>query len=890
MKKLLFFVLPIASVIAQSASQTALWNAKTSNSSTSWNLDTSGLRRELSRAPLESSGKQAVIISLPLPDGTLARFEVRESPVFSPAMAAENPDLKTYVVQGLNNPRLRGRVDLTPAGFHGSVFDDSGLFTVEPTAAGGYESKYMRDQSFRKVSCGVTAVRKATAKSSPQATVSQPAAQVAVPVAFDRLRTYRLAIATTAEFTKQTGGSAASVNAAIVTIMNTANVVYERDLGIHFQVVKTIIYTDPANQPFVDSKSDQNLEANQTLMDAQVGTAGYDIGHVFNNAGTSGFGVPGICQGDVKAAGVSVLGNYTLPVFAIEQVAHELGHQISANHTFNANSGTVCKEATRVTEAAYEVGSGITIMSYAGICSGDDSQDLDTITNGFFHSFSILEMNRYIRTSADSCGIPNGAAIVNNAPQIIMPTAPIVPALTPFSLTALVTDPDAADQKTLTYSWEQMDLGGAAPPDDDDGKRSLFRNYAAVSDNNRYFPSLQFIVNNQNIAPTRFQNAAGRSLLVGEVMSSTNRTMTFRLAARDNRPSSGSATFADTIVTVSSAAGPFVVTAPNTATLWADGTPQTVTWNVAKTDLDPIGEKTVRIKLSVDGGLTFPHILAKNIPNTGSATFTLPTGIPATTKARIMVAAEKSIFFDISDVNFTVTAASGTGSSPIIGQGGIISAAGIQQSVAPGSVISIYGSNLAGATAGATAVPLPTTLSGVSVQVNGVAVPLFFVSSGQINAQVPYEATLGEAVVVVTSNGAVSPGAPLLISATAPGVLQFGASRAVVVNQSGAVNNSGVGASVDSTVVAYMTGQGAVTGTVKTGDGSTGSPLLGTKAVTTVTVGGKAAQVSFSGLTPGGVGLMQLNFVIPSLTAGDYPLVVTVGGVSSNALTMTVAP
>ena len=205
-------------------------------------------------------------------------------------------------------------------------------------------------------------------------------------------------------------------------------------------------------------------------------------------------------------------------------------------------------------------------------------------------------------------------------------------------------------------------------------------------------------------------------------------------------------------------------------------------------------------------------------------------------------------------------------------------------------MISIYGSNLASATAGATAVPLPTTLSGVSVQVNGVAVPLFFVSSGQINAQVPYETTLGEAVVVVTSNGAVSPGAPLLISATAPGVLQFGESRAVVVNQSGAVNNTGVGASVGSTVVAYMTGQGAVTGTVKTGDGSTGSPLLGTKAQTTVTVGGKAAQVSFSGLTPGGVGLMQLNFVIPSLTAGDYPLVVTVGGVSSNALTMTVAP
>jgi uncharacterized protein (TIGR03437 family) len=859
-----------------------------------WHPDMLELRRTLNQAPNESSGGPAVVVSLPLPNGTLEDFRVRESSVFSPELAAQHPEIKTYTVESVHGHSLRGRVDLTPAGFHGAVFDNSGMFTIEPTASQDYTSSYMNEQSAKIVSCATKPPTTNLSLLEQASAQLQPAATAVIPTPFDKVRSYRLAVATTAEFTKKNGGTTDSATAAIATILNTTNATFERDMAIHFVLVKAIIYTDTAAQPFTDADSTQNLQANQTLMDSMVGDSGYDVAHVFNNGGSSGLGVAGLCQTGVKAAGVSILGTYTLQQFAVEQVAHEIGHQINANHTFNGNNGSGCKESTRVAAAAYEVGSGVTVMSYAGICPGADPQDLDTISNGFFHAFNVLEMNSYIRQSANSCGIPVPAAISNHLPQIVMPPASTIPAQTPFQLTALVTDSDAADQKNLTYTWDEMDLGTVTPPNNDDGKRSLFRVYAPIATASRTFPSLPFILNNQNNPPANFTNAAGRTLLTGESMPTTTRQMNFRLVARDNRTYNGNiaggSSFSDQVVNVTSAAGPFVVSVPNTAVTWPAGTPELVTWSVAKTDVDPINEKTVRIKLSVDGGQTFPYILASNVPNTGSATVPVPAAIPSSQNARIMVAAEKSIFFDVSDVDFAITAASNIATAPLAAPGGAISAAGIQPSVAPGSVISIYGANLSSGTAGATAVPLPTSLGGDSVTVNGVPIPLFYVSPSQINGQVPYETAVGEAVVVVTTGGVATPGIAMNVSANAPGVLQFGAGRAVAINPNGSVNNTGVGAKAGATVVIYMTGEGAVNGTVVTGTASSSSPLLSTKATTTALVGGADATVSFSGLTPGGVGLMQVNLVIPAIAAGDYPLVITVGGVSSAALLLTVAP
>jgi len=162
-----------------------------------------------------------------------------------------------------------------------------------------------------------------------------------------------------------------------------------------------------------------------------------------------------------------------------------------------------------------------------------------------------------------------------------------------------------------------------------------------------------------------------------------------------------------------------------------------------------------------------------------------------------MVEADQSIFFDLSHSNFSIVAASSP-DAPLINPGGVTSVTGTQGSVAPGSIISIYGKNLSSTTESAMAVPLPTKLGTASVTINGVAAPLFYASPTQINAQVPYNVidelinpVFSEVPVIVTSNGVVGPGAPVTITAAAPGINQDSAGHAVVVNANGTLNSPG---------------------------------------------------------------------------------------------------
>jgi len=228
--------------------------------------------------------------------------------------------------------------------------------------------------------------------------------------------------------------------------------------------------------------------------------------------------------------------------------------------------------------------------------------------------------------------------------------------------------------------------------------------------------------------------------------------------------------------------------------------------------------------------------------------------------------------------------------APAIASGGIVNAASFATMVAPGSLASIFGSNFAATAQSASDVPLPKSLSGVSVTMNGVASPLVYAGANQINYQVPYEIQPGTASVVVTSNGVSSPAASVTVAAAAPGILTFGSNRAVVQNADYSVNEANNPAKVGSTVIAYATGQGLLDNPVATGAAAPSTVLSRPRGAVTATIGGKAATVVFGGLTPGFVGLMQVNLTIPSLTAGTYPLVITVGGVNSNSAQVTVTP
>lgn len=227
---------------------------------------------------------------------------------------------------------------------------------------------------------------------------------------------------------------------------------------------------------------------------------------------------------------------------------------------------------------------------------------------------------------------------------------------------------------------------------------------------------------------------------------------------------------------------------------------------------------------------------------------------------------------------------------PQINAGGVVIHTGSATAVSPGALVDIYGSGLAAAPASARAgSTLPTALGGVEVFVNEVAAPLIYVGPLQIVFQMPYEAALGTASVVVVSNGAVSAAAPVTVQQAAPEILVYGDSRAVVVNPDGSINASNNGAKAGAVLVLYLIGSGPLDNPIPTGAAAPLAPLSREELTTTVMVGGSTATVQFAGMAPTYEGLMQVNFVMPNLSSGDYPMQVTIGGFASNQPLVTVS-
>ena len=324
-----------------------------------------------------------------------------------------------------------------------------------------------------------------------------------------------------------------------------------------------------------------------------------------------------------------------------------MGHQFGADHPFNGTSGA-CAGSNRNASTAYEIGSGTTIMAYAGICL---PQDLAPHSDDYFYTISYDEIDNYTANgSGNTC--PQLTA-TGNTPPTISPLTPFtIPSQTPFALTANATDPDG---DTLTYCWEEFDKGPAQDPTKtprDNGSSPLFRSFLPTVNPTRLFPSLTYIVNNQNVPPA----SIATDVISGEFLPTTSRTMTYRVTVRDNRVGGGGSDYASTTVTSVSTAGPFAITAPNTATTIAGGSQQTVTWNVANSNIAPINCANVRITLSTDRGHTFPTVLAASVANNGSARVRIPNNANvATAPGRIKVEAIENIFFDISDADLTIT-------------------------------------------------------------------------------------------------------------------------------------------------------------------------------------------------------------------------------------------
>ena len=611
-------------------------------------LDHRLLDELLAKAPMESrdgiKGGEAVL-ALPMPEGGFKHFRFVESPIMAPKLAAKFPEIKTYSGQGVEDPSAMVRFDVTPAGFHAMILSSKGDVYIDPYSRvndGNYISYNARDlkregKAFR---CGVRGEAKPGSKALHQ-THEHGQQRVSVAnkaLSGTNLRTYRLAVAATGEYTQFHGGTVAQGQAAIVTSMNRVNGIYERDVAIRMVLIANndlLVYTNASTDPYSNNSGSTMLSQNQSNIDSVIGNANYDIGHVFSTGGggIAGLGVP--CRSGNKARGVTGQGSPTGDPFWVDYVAHEMGHQWAGNHTFNGSAGS-CSGGNRNGSTAYEPGSGTTIQAYAGICG---SQNIQSNSDDHFHGISLDEMINYsVNGSGNNCAAITATG--NTPPTVNAGSNYTIPLNTPFELCGSATDPNG---DTLTYGWEQFDLGSAGAPNSPSGNAPIFRSFSPTTSPCRTFPQLSDILNNTQT--------------IGEILPSYARTMNFRLTARDNRANGGGVADDAMQVTASSAGNGFAVTAPNTSVTWPVGASQNVTWNVAGSDLSPISCANVDITLSTDGGNSFGITLASGVPNNGSASVTVPAA--ATTQARVKVRCSNNIFFDISNANFTIDGTSG---------------------------------------------------------------------------------------------------------------------------------------------------------------------------------------------------------------------------------------
>ncbi|MES2747509.1 MAG: zinc-dependent metalloprotease family protein, partial [Bacteroidota bacterium] len=637
--KLLSVALLAVTSFAFSQQKDSFWKASTRTNTTAlenrmqlptnnvYDLDAQAIMNSLANSPKRNAmaKNSAVVITLPNAEGQMERFNVYENSTMEPALQARYADIRSYVGYGIDNPTATAYFSTSPLGFRSMTLNSGkpAVF-IEPISEDltlySVYRKSDKKAALTPFECSVID------DAAPQADANalRPNADDAT------LRTFRLALSCTGEYTTYFGGTKALALAAMNNSMTRVNGVFEMDFAARMVLIANndlVIYTNASTDPYTTSYNSQL----QSTLTSVIGEANYDVGHVFvrgSNNGNAGC-IGCVCVNGSKGSGFT---SHTIPTgddFDIDYVAHEMGHQFGGNHTFtHSNEGSGVQ---------MEPGSGSTIMGYAGITP----LDVQPHSDAYFHAISIQQITNNIKAKTCSVNTATGNAI---------PTANAgldftVPKSTPFMLTATATD---ANGDVLTYNWEQMNSQTtSAAPSATKTSGVNFRSYDSSTSPTRYFPRMASVL-------TGATTTAGTELTV-EALPSVARTLNFRVTVRDNRAGGPANNSDDMIVTVNATAGPFTVSAPNTAVSYVGGSSQTVTWAVAGTTANGVNCANVDILISTNGGTTWSTLLAAT-PNDGTQAVTIPN--TAGTTNRIMVKGTNHIFFDVSNTNFTITAGS----------------------------------------------------------------------------------------------------------------------------------------------------------------------------------------------------------------------------------------
>ncbi len=736
-----------------------------------YTLDLAGLRRSLAGARLRTAGAPITLL-LPQPDGTTQRFAVWEAPLLAPALAAKNPSVRTYGGQGIDDPTARLSLTVSTAGVLAQILTDQPTGAVYLEAASKDDARhivsyYAQDVLPGKVSpgtCGTTALPDvpqpppARPRGGPSATGAKANA-ITQPIG-PTLTVYRLVVSTTKEYSASVhsaanGTDSTDVLTNVVALVNNVRTIQERDLAVSMTLVNYKFYNTVVTGNYNQTSDQQMIQQNRINMETRFGASSFDLGHLFASSG-SGLAYVGVVANPntaspyltttpptvptsgpnrtYKAGAVSGNQGRSNPIsyFATNVIAHEMGHQFSAKHTFNGGCA-----ANRSADTAWEPGSGSTIMSYADVGCG---ATIEPRGDAYYHAGSIDQMRTYVEAITASYAAGTAYSSGNTPPTITVPGNKTIPQGTPFRLVADGSDVNAVD--VLQYNWEELDTGSLANVNDPQVANDNFPLFRSIlpstSGATRYFPRLSYLGG----SPTGSTNASER-------LPTVARTLSFKCTVRDYHTGTGAAYSAtasgivggvteSSLVTLTVSAAnstPFAVLAPNTAVKWVAGSTQTVSWSGVGTKTSAVNCQVVNIRLSTDGGATYPTVLAANVPNvdgTGTASIAVPANLNTTT-ARIMVEAADNYFFDISDTNFTIT------TGPV--------ALNLSPASGPvGTVVTITGDNF-----GTSAADLSVTFASLTGTVAGT---ITSVSNGSIQVTVPATALTGS--VVVTRTGAAA--------------------------------------------------------------------------------------------------------------------------------------
>jgi hypothetical protein len=369
------------------------------------NVDQLALKEILKNAPSQEAmqaSQSAVIVSFPMPNGDNFDFKVVEAPVMSAALQNRFPNIRSYRGAGVNNPLLQAHFDLSPNGLHAMIFREGSTVFIDPVqdaAAPEKHISYSRNAFFKGTSKTWDGCMALHAGEKAPSTISSGQNSNLTPIQMgsqqfpspvlplvtdngDQLRTYRLALACTGEYAQFHGGTVSGALAAMNTSMVRVNGVFERDIAVRMIIVDNndqLVFLNASTDPYTNNDGGSMLGQNINTCNSVIGSANYDIGHVFSTGGGGVAYLQSPCGGN-KAGGVTGQGSPVGDPFDIDYVCHEMGHQFGGNHTQN-------NSCNRSSGAAYEPGSASTIMGYAGICS----PNLQGNSDDHFHNHSCNE-------------------------------------------------------------------------------------------------------------------------------------------------------------------------------------------------------------------------------------------------------------------------------------------------------------------------------------------------------------------------------------------------------------------------------------------------------------------------------------------------------------------